>query len=271
MGAPQIWGRHRIAERRTGYWQVGPLHLWIQNLPHQWRLAWEHSDDWLDATVRAIPELENEDPPDGLNEERFTFGESSEGLSFSPRLADRTVVTRLETPLRILPGEELTLYISTPLWIRVEMTAPHKTLREVPTYRLSDTWFGPIGSPGGELAYASRTPAVVQLEDIPFRPHCAITTILLKNLGSTLLPLDRLNLPLPRLSLFFSPRSGFWTDVVALERKEDAEFASLQLKRQPPADAAATQLVAQPRDSAGETNMVFRAFSAFFRERSGGR
>lgn len=267
-GATQWWGRHRISERRTSYFQVGPLHLWIQGLPHQWRLTWEHSSDWLDATVRLLPELENEDPPDGITEERFTFRRSSENLSFAPCLADRAVVSRLETPLHVLPGEDVLLYVSTPLWLRIEMTDPAKLLREVPTYRLSDTWFGPVSTIGGELAYASRTPAVLQLQDIPFRPHCAITAVHLKNLGATSLPLDRLNLPLPRLSLFFSPRSGFWTNMVVLERKEDAELASVRLDRQPPKEALPTQFVCKPRLEDGNSNMVFRAFSAIFREKS---
>lgn len=265
--AGQWWGRHRIAERRTSYWQIGPLHLWIQSLPHQWRMSWEHSDDWLEATIRQLPDLENEDPPDGIFESRFTFNESSDSLSFAPCLADRTVVTRLETPIQVLPGEDVILYVSTPLWVRIEMTDPAKSLREVPSYRLSDTWSGPVGISGGELAYASRTPAVLQLQDIPFRPHCAITAVHLKNLGATSLPLERLNLPMPRLSLFFSPRSGFWTDMVVLERKEDAELASVRLERQPPPEASPTQFVCHPRFQDGDSNMVFRAFTAFFRER----
>ncbi|MCM2282289.1 MAG: hypothetical protein NDI61_10640 [Bdellovibrionaceae bacterium] len=265
--ASQWWGRHRITQRRTSYWQIGPLHLWIQNLPHQWRLSWEHSDDWLDPNVRLLPELENEDPPDGILEDRFTFRESADQLTFSPALADRTVVTRLETPLHVLPGEDVMLYVSTPLWVRVEMTEPHRFLREVPSYRLSDTWCGPVGAPGGELGYSSRTPAVLQLQDVLFRPHCAITAVHLKNLGATSLHLERLNLPFPRLSLFYSPRSGFWTEMVVLERKEDAELASLRLEHQPPPESSPTQFVAEPRLAGENENMVFRAFSALFREK----
>ncbi len=265
--ATQWWGRHHIAERRTSYWQIGPLHLWAQRRPHQWRLSWEHNDDQLEPTVRQIHDLENEDPPDGINEERFTFRESGEALSFVPCLADRTIVTRLETPLRVLPGEDVTLYVSTPLWVRIETLEPAKLLSEVPSYRLSDTWVGPVGRPGGELAYASRTPAALQLQDIPFRPHRAITAVHLKNLGATSLPLESLNLPMPRLSLFFSPRSGFWTEMIALERKEDAELAAVRLKRRPPPEASPPQFVGQSRIQDGDSNMVFRAFSAFFREK----
>ena len=261
------WGRYRVSQRRTGYWQIGPLHLWIQHLPHQLRMSWEHSDDWLDPTIRVIPELENEDPPEGIFESRFVFRESSEELLFTPALANRPVVTKLNVPLQVLPGEDVMLYISTPLWVRIDLANPAKQLRDVPSFRMSDTWFGPVAQPGGILAYASRTRAALKLEDVLLRPHCATTAVHLINLADTQLLLERLSLPMPRLSLFFSPRTGFWSDMVTLERKEDNEMATLKLDRQPPPQAAPTQFVAAPRTGAGEPNMVFRAFSALFREK----
>lgn len=264
----QWWGRHQIALRRTSYWQVGPLHLWIQHLPHQWRLAWEHTDDWLEPTMRAMPELENENPPDGIFESRFAFRESGAEIYFSPTLANRPVVTKLETPIQVLSGEDVMLYVSTPLWVKFEICDPPKALRDIACFRLSDTWFGPVAVPGGELCYASRIPAVLKLEDVPFRPHCAITAVHLRNLGATPLRLERLNLPMPRLSLFYSAQSGFWTDMITLERKdEDSELASIKLEQQPPPEAAPTQFVSSARIGGGEPNMVFRAFSALFRDK----
>ncbi len=264
----QWWGRYRIGLKRTAYWQVGPLHLWIQHLSHQWRLSWAYTDDWLDPTIRVMLDMEKELPPDGIYENLFAFRESSDELQFSPLLANRPVVTKLETALNILSGEEIRLYISTPLWIKVDMTNPAKPVREIATFRPSDTWFGPVATPGGELCYSSRTPAVLKLDDIPFRPHCAITAVNLRNLSTSPLKLERLNLPMPRLSLFHSQHSGWWTDMITLEWKEDNQgLTSINLERQPPGEAAPTQFVAAPRLGTAEPNMVFRAFSAIFRER----
>ena len=261
------WGRHQVPFDRTSYWQIGPLHFWVKRLPHQWFFSWEHSSDWLDSTVRVLAQLENEDPPDGIEQSRFTFKDSNTEVSFSPRLSDRAMVASLETPIQILTGEEVVLYISSPLWIRVEMTDPPKYLEDFSTFRLSDTWFGKADTLGGELAYASRAPAVFQLEDVLFRPHCAITAVRVRNLSESTLPLDRINIPLPRLSLFYSPRSGFWTNTITLERREGNEFAELKLDQQAPSEASPTQFVAAPRNGSDNHNVV-RAFSSFFRHRS---
>lgn len=161
----------------------------------------------------------------------------------------------------------MSLYTVLPLWLRVEMAEPTKTLHEIPIYRLSDTWFGPMSN-SGELCYAGSASTFLDLREVPVRLHCAISTIQIRNMGFDSLRLDRLKLPLNRLSLFYSPRTGFWTDRVSFERGEDNEMATMKLSRQPPPDASPTQFVTGPRVGGSEPNLVVRAFSTFFRDRS---
>lgn len=261
------WGRHTVDAGRLDFWQIGPLHLWVQHLPHQWRLNWTQSGDWLEPRIRAVPGAHGETPPADAQQVNCLFGESRDELIFAPALADRPVVTRLTSPVQILPDEQVTLYVVSPLWLRLEMAQPSKVLQEIPIYRMSDTWFGPPTN--GELCYASSGPAFLQLRDVPLRLHCVITAMTIKNLGTKPLPLQKIKVPLPRLSLFYSPRTGFWTDTVTLESRggEDTEMASLKLERQPPADASPTQFVTGPRVGASDPNSVIRAFGALFRER----
>jgi len=48
-----------------------------------------------------------------------------------------------EQPLGVPPGEQASVYVSSPLWVRIETGKPAKLLCELPTFRPSDTWFGP--------------------------------------------------------------------------------------------------------------------------------
>jgi hypothetical protein len=89
--------------------------------------------------------------------------------------------------------------------------------------------------------------------------------VVVRNLGTDSLTVDRLNLPMPRLSLFYSRRSGFWTDALVFERRVGVEHASIHSERQPPPDAAPHQFIAPPRSGAVDENMVVRAFSGLFR------
>ncbi len=270
MNFSSWWGRHTIEPNRSDLWQLGPMRVWIQHSTHEWRVAWHHDGDLLDSTVRSVPGSRGESPPQDAQLVHCVFGSSArEDLLFSPALPDRSLISRPVTPLFVLPNERVTLYVVSPLWLRIEMPAtpsqPQKLIQEIPTYRLSDTWFGPM-STMGELCYANTSPAYMDLKEVPLRLHCAISSVSIRNSGSDSLRLDRIKIPLPRLSLFFSPRTGFWTDSFSFERREDAEMASLKLEGQPPPEASPSQFVAGPRQSASEIKVI-RAFSALFKER----
>ena len=271
MNFSSWWGRHTIEPNRSDLWQLGPMRVWIQHSTHEWRVAWHHSGELLDSTVRSVPGARGELPPQEAKVVHCVFGSAARAdLLFTPSLPDRPLIVRPVTPLYILPNERVTLYVVTPLWLRIEMPAnersPQKLIQEIPTFRLSDTWFGPM-SAVGELCYASTAPAYLDLKEVPLRLHCAISAISIRNSGRDSLRLDRINVPLPRLSLFYSPRTGFWTDSFSFERSDDSEMASLKIGGDPPPEASPSQFVTSPRQSASEHGVI-RAFSALFKEKS---
>jgi hypothetical protein len=236
-------------------------------------LRWSNGGDFLDGHVRSVPgSLDTStgaliEVPTDASSMTCAYGLNTQGeVILSPVLPDRPVVVRLREVLSVLPGTDVTVYMIVPLWLRLELSAGAKLLAEIPTYRLSDTWFGPMSSLGS-LCYASAGELYLDLRAVPLRPHCVITAITIRNLGADALKLERLNIPFRRLSLFYSQRSGFWTDRLTLERREDNEMASLKLDRQPPPEAAPTQFVTGPRQANTGENSVVRAFSAIFRER----
>jgi hypothetical protein len=271
MNFSSWWGRHTIEPNRSDLWQLGPMRVWIQHSTHEWRVAWHYSGDLLDSTVRSVPGARNEMPPSEAKVVNCVFGSAArEDLIFSPSLPDRSVITRPSTPLFILPNEKVTLYVVNPLWLRIEMPQGQnqaaKLIQEIPTYQLSDTWFGPMSS-AGELCYASTAPAYLDLKEVPLRLHCAISSVSIRNSGFDALRLDRIQVPLSRLSLFYSPRTGFWTNSFSFERRDDNEMAAIKLEAQPPAEASPSQFVTGPRTSTSESGVI-RAFSALFKERS---
>ena len=56
------------------------------------------------------------------------------------------------------------IYVSTPLWVRVDVHDPPQFLQEIPVIRPSDTWFGP-STREGELGYAGRTHGRLNFEN----------------------------------------------------------------------------------------------------------
>jgi hypothetical protein len=266
------WGRQTIPVDRTDFWQIGPLKLWLRHLPFQWQISWSQGPDWLDTRVRYSAGSQDEQVPSGAHSSTFAFGNGDRtDLLFTPILCNRSLTTRTPQGFQVLPGEEVNIFVLSPLAVKIEMTNPEKSICEIPTYRLSDTWLGPISIASGEIAYSGNGPVYLNLRDVPLRLHCAITAVNIRNSRKTTLKLDRVNVPLTRLSLFYSSRTGFWTNSIGFECGDNgalhgADMNEVRIHPQPPPEANPSQMINGP-GTATESASVGRAFTSFLRER----
>lgn len=259
------WGRRRVPVGSARRWCIGPLTLWIRRIEGEWRIAHETSDDPLDVSQQEDLPAEVGDLLEKEAVARYVTTGKSEEVVLSAALADRSVVTSSEKPLSVPPGEEVAVYVSSPLWVRIEIGKPAKPLCEVPTFRPSDTWFGP-DTTEGELCYDSRTFHRVRLEDVPIRPHRATTTVKIKNRARSMLSLERMQVPVMHLALYRTADGRLWTQDVAFERESDDDFVALRLGDlgKPGAiGSGETKLVTGPRVQPSG-NVVMRAFSSLF-------
>lgn len=238
------------------------MSLWIRHTEYEWRIAYESKGDPMDSNVELKVPLADFLPGPDSTLNRFSSRDPGDVLILSPALADRSFVTQPEAPLYILAGEEVTLYISSPLWVRIECGDLPRFLQEMPIYRPPDTWFGP-STREGELCYASRTQARLSLEEVPLRPHRVVTPVKIRNLVNQALLLERLNLPLIHLSLFGAADGYLWTQAITLERVEEKDLAMIHIERDAPREAQGAELIALPRVKS-EQNLLKRVFSALF-------
>jgi hypothetical protein len=213
-----------------------------------------------DAVAEVGCPLPLEELPEGAEVERVAAEGIDGRLRVTPALADRSIVARPEIPFRLLAGGETAFYVSTPLWLRVETVSPSDLLLDLPTQRLSDTWFG-TSTRQGELCYATRTSARLHLENLHLCPHCAVTKVRLHNRASGTLSLERFNLPVENLSLFTSPDGLLWTQSVTVERETGGDLAGFRVDREPPPESRAAEEVAPPRR--GRQSYLRRALGGF--------
>jgi len=253
------WGEHSLADGQVLVCRIGPLRLSIHRLTHEWRVA--HRRD-LDDSVDVKTELGTDelDEPDTVD--RFLEQQTPALCSLAPALADRSVVSRPEKPFHVPAGESTTLYVSSPVWVRVAEGEERRTLLELPAAVPSDTWFG-SSTREGELCYASRTHGRLRLEDVPLRPHRAVTPVTIENRGTGHLRLERLSLPTPYLSLFAGPGDALYTEAVTLIRAQDGELARLHVGNGPSEPARGGKLLTAPRQRRAEGSL-FRAFGNLF-------
>ncbi len=257
------WGSFALNYEQSKQWNIGPLILVVRSMSTEWQIAHERIDDSdNNNTVWSINDTDV--LPESLTENsRYVFHDSKEALLVMPLLPDRPVISRPATPFNLTAGEEVTLFVSLPLWMELAVdTSPKKILKTIAIQRPSDTWFGP-STLEGELCYASTSHCRLSLEEIPQRPHRVITPVLIRNMADTSLALERLYIPAPLLSLYASSNGQLWTPQVSLVRNKDGEMAELEINNVPPKEAQAVSLVSEPRKTQASGTLI-RAFNAVF-------
>ena len=99
------------------------------------------------------------------------------------------------------------------------------------------------------------------LENLSIRPFRAITVVKILNHADTPLPLARLRLPLPLLSLYANREGSLWTEAVTLDRQQDGDMAQVKLSRSAPDVAGECSRVCEPREAMGRHTLI-RSFTS---------
>jgi hypothetical protein len=254
------WQPARLEVGQSWHYAVGPLSVYLQRREGEWLLACEQQEDLpeyyrvLSSEVAAIP--------DSLNTTRFVFQRSPAEFLLRPRLLDRPVVVKTNQPVSVPAGEKVTFYISSPVCVNVELTEPQVVLQESQTIRLSDTWFGPT-TRVGELCYAAKTHARNNREDVPLRPHRAITPVTIQNSSETMLAIEKLSIPVPLLAVYGMAEGSLWTDPVSLEHTGASALANVKIEKNFPAGVTADNRLAAARAPVQKGALV-RAFANIF-------
>lgn len=255
------WAPFAIPVHETAILSLGPLTLHLHRGADEWLIAWEREEgdsEPLRAGITLSPE-----PLQADNYQRYVTASTAGEVVVNPLLADRPVVVKPRQPVFILPGEETTLYLSTPIWAQVSAGDPRRALQEISVLRLSDSWFGP-STREGELCYAARTHARNSLDEIQRRPHRAITPVRIHNRADAQLPIEKLSLPVPLLSIYGDDEGTLWTESINLIRTADSDMAAMTIDAGAPRHAPDAALLTGPRQHVEKSGLVVRAFSGLF-------
>lgn len=255
------WQTRELRQGSRLVLELGPMRLELGHGDGEW-LLWSKAGAEGAAAGRSRIAVRR-----GLPEEvheRFVHDGPDRQVTLAPVLGDRPVVARPRQPVYLLARQEVTFYLSTPVWLKILVGSPQMTLRELATVRLSDTWFGP-STRVGELCYANRTHARRNLGELPLRPHRAITPLRIRNNAQEALPLEKISLPVPMLPLFGADDGSLWTQRATLVRDEVSDLASVRIEStKDNLDPHGRPLarIAAPRHE--NPPAVVRAFSTFF-------
>lgn len=251
------WGEFELALGATHRWQIGSLTLWVKRLEHEWQLAHAWSGDPFDETLEH--ETEDVEIPEDLERRRYLLAESGAVLRLTPRVADRPVVTRPELPLIIPSGEAARLFVSSAIWVEISVGTPARLLTEVPTWRMSTTWFGE-NTLEGTLCYATRSAAKLDADP---RGRRILTSVDISNKEGAALRIERLALSLPQMSVFADANGQLWTEATRVAY-DPQTIAPAEIHTAPAKQVGETTLVSGSRQDR-QQNVLARALTAALR------
>lgn len=245
LGAQGDWWREWAVPAGGLSWEIGPLSLEVRRSGNEWQVA--HHEDRLDEARNdwSVQEASGSDRA-AVDFVRFAVRSASDTVRLWPRPADRSLVATPRAPLHVLAGEQAEFFVSSPVWLEITVDDPPRKLYETPTRRLTDTWFG-SSTREGEIAYALKTHARSRLEDVTTATYRAVTPVRIQNHGDDTLRLDRMNLPVPFLSIYHAEGGGLWTEAVTLVRREDEEMATFEVAEGPPEQTRGAHRLSEPR------------------------
>ncbi len=262
------WEDQELKPNSIAKWVVGSSTLWLKRLPNEWQVVHEQIDDPMhDAVGLEVPVSDPDSaghpftvPP---SEKTLRYATSCESarMTLHPVHADRAIVVRPEAPFFVLPHEEISFYVSMPVWLQLRLGDKNTVAFETPSFRLRDTWLG-ASTGEGELCYATQTTGRLELAQLPLRPHRAITQVVVRNVSNVILALERIKMPVQHLSLYVGPRNYLWTQTATLEGDASEQVVTAHIRPEPPAMAQGARLLSEPRIL--EPGTLVRRFTSLF-------
>lgn len=237
-----FWKPFKLKDQQKRGFSFGPLQVWFRRDGDDWLgLVWRNPD--LTQTD-CVPNVMGE-PPEGATWRRLGSISASPELRLSPLMPNRPVVVRPEVAYTILPGEKIQFYLGVPLWIGV-YSQGKVLLMEEPVLQLSNTWFGTPME--GELAFAMRTLAKREVEDLDFHPWRAVCPVRIKNQSKEKLQFERICLRVRYLDLYHAPVQGIWANESGLTVRGDSSWSRITYGRGAPGELKQAKLLEKARD-----------------------
>jgi hypothetical protein len=206
---------------------IGALELYLEPLKNEWQVRHGYAND--DETSREKPiQLSRlkQRPNIDLELMRFIHSHQESKLRFIPRMANRSIVAKPYQPIYLPANQTVTIYISTPIWLAVKIGDQKDSLLELPSFRLSDTWFGPKPHIG-ELCYSSHFSGRVDLASLPRRESRIITPVKVSNQASDNLKIEKISIPCEFLEIYQNEQGELWTQELSLSRQQNKKSTKL--------------------------------------------
>ena len=242
---------------------VGALEIYLTALESEWQFHYRYitedeTKNEKEIHLSTVKDLRNAD----LELMRFIRGDAHNEIQIKPRLANKNIVAKPYMPLFLPSQQTVTIYISTPVWLAIYQNKQTRPLIELPTFKLSDTWFGPKPHIG-ELCYASLFSGRINLNSLPQRASRVITPVTITNNGSDNLKLEKISIPCDYLAIYVNSDNELWTPTLSIVRETDQNKTRISIDKTLHPKLHDAKRISEPRVS-DQTRLLSKTIDMLF-------
>lgn len=252
----QKWGRHSLQTDKVQYLKVGDLHLWMQQKKDEVWIGHRYDHKGLEE------KRTNHDAPEDLEWSRWAPKEMEDSVTLLPAFPNLPLVVNSEFPLHVSPGSTIQIFTRVPMWLRISMGKKDRVLTELPTVKLSRTWFGTTME--GELCYWATTKARRSLSNVERKPYLISCPIQISNKTDEDLDFDKFCFRVERLKIF-SWQDELWTDETRIVYQGEEQHSDISMSGKLPKGLENAELVSPPRNPV-QRSFATRTFRKIFDE-----
>lgn len=214
------WGSFSLSssEEASAY-VLGDLKLWLKLKDEEIWIGHRYAEHGENNTGIA-----SKAPPEDLEWARWAPKDPVEQVKIMPVFPDLPLVVNSEYPLRVNPGGSIQIFTRIPVWVRISIGKKDTVLTELPTIKLSKTWFGTPME--GELCYWATTKARRSLSNVERKPYLVSCPIQITNKTEEDLDFEKFCFRVERLKIF-SFDEELWSDETRIVYQGKSKIATL--------------------------------------------
>jgi len=253
----QLWGNIALEKDEIRYFSIGDLHLWINYTDEEIWLAHTYSDELEDDELL-------EAPPEHLEWSRWAHKTPSSEIKILPVFPDLPLVVHSEYELKVSAQTPIQIYTRVPIWIRISLAENDYQLIELPTVKLSRTWFGTFTE--GELCYHASTKARRDLSHVDKKAYLVSCPIKIVNKSDEELPFSHFCYRVERLSMYLH-NNDLWAGETQIIYQGEELNSEVIMTGKLPKGITKKQLLTKPRKQI-QKSLATRTFKRFFKDTS---
>lgn len=249
-----IWGKQSLEEREIKHLSVGELHIWLKYQNEEIWIAQAYNDE-----IKRKGSLDQ--PPKDTEWSRWAHKNGSTEVAIKPVFPDKPLVVHSEYSLKISPETEIQIYTRIPVWVRILLADNDYQLIELPSVKLSRTWFGIETE--GELCYHAKTKARRDLSNVDKKPYLVSCPIKIVNKSSEELTFSHFCFRVERLSMFLH-ENELWADETQIIYQGEDLHSEVIMTGKLHKGITKKQLLTKPRKQIHKS-LATRTFKRFFK------